>query len=304
MKREFGAIVVRARARLHLGLVKISDDPGFISAGITIQHPFSQIKVCCTKHKQCGGFAQRDVERAKRLVGTVREYKAESIISIPRHEGFGSGTRRALSIASAIMKLEKNRTSIYKTAEAMGRGERSMMGSLLFDKGGAAVDCGGTITCYKIPQKWRVIVIKPKMFQRERKIFGVIEDQRFEKIKPLSGSKLKKFKDELSHTLVQGLASGNFKLFSNGICLLQKLAILQFGHLQVGSASTEMGKELLAQLKEQGFMAAGQSSWGPTLFVIIGNSKDGARIIDWLETTGKIESATMTRISRSGMNFS
>ena len=72
----------------------------------------------------------------------------------------------------------------------------------------------------------------------------------------------------------------------------------------MGSASTEMGKELLAQLKEQGFMAAGQSSWGPTLFVIIGNSKDGARIIDWLETTGKIESATMTRISRSGMNFS
>jgi beta-RFAP synthase len=273
-------VKVEAPARLHLGFMDMHGGLGrmFGSLGVAINEIST---VLCIERTQSflhdGPSSKRSMKYARLLLDKYGLHDQPiSILTknvIPEHAGLGSGTQMALATGRAIATLLKLPITNRDIAELLDRGTRSGIGLGAFENGGFLVDGGrgqdGNVpfitSRQSFPRHWRILLL---INEREKGFHDQDELNAF--------NKLPEFPENLSQELCRivlmqimpALASENFVDFSSGIGILQSAVGDHFSKIQGGRFANANINMVLRYAKQQGYMGIGQSSWGPTGFIL------------------------------------
>jgi beta-ribofuranosylaminobenzene 5'-phosphate synthase len=295
-------IHIRTGSRLHFGLLSLPGGtaPGacwpnhlgnevvparsFGGVGLMVEEPGVSLSVDETATtRPVGGlasgraseFADRFARNSPSGLDCRRHIAVER--SIPPHVGLGSGTQLALAVARALnLASGQQRLDAGALAELVGRGKRSAVGIHGFEHGGFIVeggrgDGGGIaplLARHAFPEDWPVILIIPS---RETGRHGPDENQMFQRL--LQAPYTIRVTEAMCRLvllgMLPGLAERNYSAFAEALFDFNARAGELFSVVQGGLYSSSLLAEIVKWLRQEGVAAAGQSSWGPTVFTIV-----------------------------------
>jgi beta-ribofuranosylaminobenzene 5'-phosphate synthase len=198
------------------------------------------------------------------------------------HTGLGVGTQLGLSVAKALAVGTglTNSTSIA-LATRIGRGERSAVGVYGFDRGGLLVELGKLpgehlspiVSHTSLPDSWRVVLLIPPSpaewyGSRERLAFATATCGNLEALHRLA-----------DNSILPAARAGDLDTFGDAIHEFNRLAGEPFATSQGGTYASPAITELIANLRQLGIRGVGQSSWGPTVFAIVGDSDSALSLV-------------------------
>lgn len=226
----------------------------------------------------------REFAAALGLPGGVRITVEQAI---PEHAGLGSGTQLGLAVGMTYAGLYRLDLGARDVARLLGRGARSGIGVGAFETGGVLLDGGRVlgedgppapiVSRIDFPPSWRILLV---MDRRAQGLHGLDEAKAFNDRPP--------FPEELSARLCRlllmvalpALAEGDLARFGQGVAELQGAIGDHFAFAQGGRFSSPAVAEVLSWLREGGYPGVGQSSWGPTGFVLLDGEDSGRRLLD------------------------
>jgi beta-ribofuranosylaminobenzene 5'-phosphate synthase len=294
-----GVLRLHAPGRLHLGFLDPAGTQGrpFGSLGLVIEGFETVVELLEADADSVTGMtpaAMAEVSRARAHLARLREHTGcrgalalRLLRVLPAHAGFGSGTQLALAIGRAFAHWFGLQVDNATLAGWLGRGQRSGIGIAGFDHGGLLLDGGpgadGTpaplLARLPLPSAWRVLVVQDTTQQG---LSGAHEKQAIAALPPLPQSVAADICHQVLMRVLPGAASADFVAFAAGVTQVQALLGSHFAPAQGGSAYTSAAVGELVQwiagacrsgaavgdAAQQG-AAVGQSSWGPTAFVIL-----------------------------------
>lgn len=295
MGRKKVKVYVKTPARLHLGLIDLNGNLGrvFGGLGVGINHPnvileAQQSETLCVtgkKSEQVNSLAQRffDIYRIKAKV------KIHIKQTIPEHVGLGSGTQLALAVATALAKLFNVKASTPELALAMGRAQRSGIGTTVFEKGGFVVDGGKTtkngtqpsgnfpppIFHQSFPENWTFVVAIPNVKK------GISKDEEiaaFKQLSPMPAEDVGRVCRLILMKLLPSLTEHDIKNFGEALTQIQIIVGTHFAQAQGGTYSSTTATEGIRLMQKLGAHGVGQSSWGPTFYGLCQNEKEAKEI--------------------------
>ena len=269
-------VYVKTPARLHLGLIDLNGDLGrlFGGLGVGIDRPNVVLEAQPSEKLTVAGERnERTKALAKRFFETYGVKTRASINvkqAIPEHTGLGSGTQLALAVATALSRLFNFNASTQALAEAMGRGQRTSVGTTIFEQGGFVVDGGKskngfptTIFRQPFPNDWSFVVaipnVKKGLAKRE-------ENAAFGALKPMTAEEAGRMCRLTMMKLLPSLVEGDIKGFGEALTEIQITIGDYFAKVQGGTYSSTAATEGIALFQELGAYGAGQSSWGPAFY--------------------------------------
>ncbi len=275
-------VYVKTPARLHLGLIDLNGDLGrmFGGLGVGIDHPNVIVEA---QHAEGLSVTGQDAELA---TGLVKRFFAAYPVNgnvhvdvkaaIPAHVGLGSGTQFSLAIATALAKLFGIKASTPQLALAMGRAQRTGVGTAIFEKGGFVVD-GGKKTSenasfppliYRqpFPVDWRFVVAVPNV---QKGLSNSEETSAFNKLPPMQADAVAKICRLTMLKLLPALAERDIESFGEALTSIQILTGEYFAHVQGGTYSDPEVADTLGFIKGIGVCGFGQSSWGPAVYGVV-----------------------------------
>ena len=291
MKTE-SKIQITSPARLHLGFMDLSGSLGrkFGSVGLAIDSIETSITVAKNSLQNNIKLNDRN-ERAYKYASLIlKAYEVDESVSIdvhkriPEHAGLGSGTQLALSVGAAISKLFDLNLSLMDIGKILDRGNRSGIGIGAFKNGGFLIDGGKgksaelpPITVRQdFPENWRIILL---VNRREKGIHGQKEYQAFKTLKPFPDNLSEKLCRLVNMVILPSLVEKNFDDFSISIGELQKIVGTHFSPIQGGVYSNPDISNIMNYVEKKGFMGVGQSSWGPTGFILTDSDTSAHKLV-------------------------
>jgi beta-ribofuranosylaminobenzene 5'-phosphate synthase len=273
-------VTVIAPARLHMGFIDLSGSLGrhFGSIGLALNEIITEITI--RPADQCivrGPAAERALQCTKklcRIFGVDDKVAIQIKSAIPEHVGLGSGTQMSLAIGMALNELYGLGKSVRDIAEMTDRGMRSGIGIGVFELGGLVVDGGrgeNTVTPpviahMDVPDDWRFILV---FDERGQGLHGDQEMKAFKELPPFPQEEAARLCYLLIMQALPALAERDIVKFGDVITQLQRSVGGHFALAQGGVfTSLEVG-EVMQWLEQQGAVALGQTSWGPTGFCAI-----------------------------------
>jgi beta-RFAP synthase len=205
------------------------------------------------------------------------------------HTGLGVGTQLGLAVAKALSVGSgvANATSTA-LARTIGRGERSAVGIHGFDRGGLIVEQGKLpgedvspmVANVQLPRSWRVVVFVPPApggwsGQRERLAFAQAESGPTNQLLRLAETEI-----------LPAARASDIEAFGEAVHRYNRLAGEPFARAQGGPYASTAIEELIEALRRQGIRGVGQSSWGPTVFAIVGDTDTALSLV--LEHRGRM----------------
>jgi len=284
---QHSKVSVIAPARLHMGFIDLSGSLGrhFGSVGIAL----NEISTCLTISPAeqltiTGPAAQRAEKCLFKLCKALHVSDKLNITiesAIPEHVGLGSGTQMSLAIGAALNEFYGLGLTVREIAAVTDRGLRSGIGIGVFEQGGLVVDGGRgekTITPpvlahMDVPDEWRFILV---FDERGQGLHGQQEIQAFKELPPFPQQEAARLCYLL---LMQGLpavAENDIAKFGDVISQLQRSVGEHFSSAQGGVFTSPEVAEAMQWLEQQGAVAVGQTSWGPTGFCAI----DGVQLAE------------------------
>jgi predicted sugar kinase len=143
-----------------------------------------------------------------------------------------------------------------------------------FDRGGLLIEMGKfsregispLIENMKLPERWRVVLFTTASSAhwhgaQERRAFVSAQTGNRDKLQQIAAT-----------AIIPSAKSGDLEAFGGAVHEFNRLAGEPFDVAQGGSYSSPAIAELIAELRELGIRGVGQSSWGPTVFAIVGDS--------------------------------
>ncbi len=207
--------------------------------------------------------------------------------AIPAHAGLGSGTKLALAVTAALAALDRQSPDPAAMARMAGRGARSAVGLWTFALGGFVVEGGRRrgaegpaplLTRHAMPDEWRCVLAIPAA---EPGLSGGAEEAAFADLRPDPGRSA-----EIAHivltALVPALVERDLPEFGAALTRLQRLVGDAFAPIQGGTFHPRAAP-LVDALLRLGAAGAGQSSWGPAVYGIVGSEQEGADLARRLE---------------------
>ena len=284
------SIDVEAPARLHLGFLDLHGGMGrrFGSIGLTIDSLATRLRA-----EQSDGFtasgpgAQRALKYAKAFA-RARGINGGAHISlqqaIPDHIGLGSGTQMALAVGEAMEQLYGMQSTSRAIAQTLGRGARSGIGIGAFDQGGFILDCGRGETegvppvaaRLSFPEKWRVLLL---FDIRGQGLHGTREVDAFSNLPEFPEGNAAHVCHLVMMKILPGILEEDFRTVANAIGEIQQVVGDHFAPAQGGRFTSPVVADALAWCSSQGLSGVGQSSWGPTGFVLVEDEAQG----QWVE---------------------
>jgi beta-RFAP synthase len=290
---------VTATARLHLGFLDLNGGLGrqFGSLGLTIDGFATRLTA-----ERADGFSAEGID-AERALAYARTFAAargltggahlQLVETIPDHAGLGSGTQLALAVGTALERLlaptaDGEAWDSRAIARALGRGQRSGIGVGAFDQGGFLVDCGRgaphhdrghvppVVMRFPFPADWRLLLLFDPCGSG---LHGEREVRAFDALPVFPDATVGSLCRLLLMQLVPGLIEGRLPPVADAIGQIQRAVGSHFAPVQGGCFASPAVSAALDWAAEQGFVGSGQSSWGPTGFVLVADP-DQAR---WLE---------------------
>jgi beta-RFAP synthase len=281
MPRE---IVVSTGARLHFGLFAhggvrrrqfggigvMVDQPGFVvSAG-----PAPDDELHC-------GLWQGRVEELLLRLRTSRPdgstswpMRLEIVRSPAPHMGLGSGTQLAMAVAKicSIMDCEIEAPAV-ELARRAARGLRSAVGIYGFQHGGLLVEGGKCapdeisplVARVDFPDEWRFVLARPR---GTAGLSGTDESNGFARLGPMPQTLTNRLCGIALTEILPSAIERDFAGASDAIGRFGRLVGEYFAPVQGGVFAHDQMRRLAERLSLRGIRGVGQTSWGPTLFIL------------------------------------
>lgn len=283
-------ILIKAPARLHLGIIDLSGSLGrrYGSIGVAINNPCveilaqksDRIEVCYGENVECFSPARGIIRHILKKYGIEGGVRVTIKRSIPSHVGLGSTTQISLSIAMSMAKLHGIQASTMEMARLLGRGKVSGIGTAAFERGGFIVD-GGVDTKRRsiapaifhcaFPRSWFFVIATPDVTR------GLTEKAEAKVFKNRKSKAKADFAKNICHLLVMkmlpSLVEQNLEEFGSALTEIQKQVGAAFAPYQAGIFHSRATEEIIEFMLGSGAKGAGQSSWGPSAYAVIEGKK-------------------------------
>ncbi|NLE06637.1 MAG: kinase [Crenarchaeota archaeon] len=277
-------VYIRTPARLHLGLIDLNGDLGrmFGGLGVGIDYPNTIVEATLSKNTIITGEQKELATTITKKFFEIYPIKTQVHINIKQaiqpHTGLGSGTQLSLAIATALAKICKIKTSTKELSLAMGRAQRTGIGTAIFDKGGFVVDGGKNIQTkddtsfpplifrQPFPEKWRFMIVIPKT---EKGLSGQKEKNAFTKLPPMSVEEIGKMCRLTMLKLLPALIEQDIENFGEALAKIQIITGKYFAQIQGGTYYSTAATNCIEVMEKYGVYGVGQSSWGPALYGVI-----------------------------------
>lgn len=273
---------VESAARLHMGFIDLHGGLGrkFGSMGVALEKPRLTLEATPADRLTVEGpEGERVLAFAERFYAHYMPGGSSAhlrvIEEITPHVGLGSGTQLALAVGTALGCLHAVDVPAFELARVMGRGRRSSIGIGAFQLGGFLVDgghSGDTETPSPIiirrcpPPDWHFVVIMPQI---NTGLSGEEEDQAFVEMPRPSAAHAGQIARLLVMKMLPALEEERIVPFGEALTEIQRLVGDSFAPVQGGRYANPVSARLIDHLLEQGALAAGQSSWGPTVYGLV-----------------------------------
>ena len=313
------AITVQTGARLHFGLLAVQAARGrnFGGVGLMVQSPGCELSVEVTDRDECSA----EPEMLARLVAWRDEYRRRCPSehrppacrihlsqTMPSHCGLGSGTQTALALAAALAQLGgEDNVAATELARRVGRGARSALGIHGFESGGLLVEGGKRepddisplVARLDLPEEWRVLLVTP---DDRRGLSGDDERTAFSRLTPFSVSLTESLCRIVLMELLPAVASRDFPSTASALREFGQLNGSHFAPVQGGIFADPPMSELAKWLTDQGHVGVGQSSWGPTLWVLCRDEAEAIHCREQIASHPSAEACTihLTAAKNSG----
>jgi beta-ribofuranosylaminobenzene 5'-phosphate synthase len=322
---------VAAPSRLHFGLMGVLAGAAglcgvrrFGSVGLMIEAPGIHLRAePATSWSADGPLAERALAIARSFAqtpppdgapGGSRPVHLHIEQAVPEHAGLGSGTQLALSVARALSLVWGwPALDAVELARRVGRGRRSGLGVHGFAHGGFLVDGGKgaadalapLLVQAAFPEPWRVVVALPPGASG---LHGPGEHQAFAELAGQQPDLART--DALCRLVLLGmlpaLAERDLDAFGAAVHEFNARAGEAFAPVQGGVYASPLVAEVVAFVRRQGVRGAGQSSWGPAVFALVGDEERGADLARRLGERFGLEAprqVLMTRASAHGATW-
>lgn len=297
-------VSVIAPARLHMGFIDLSGSLGrhFGSIGVALNEHATRLSVTPAAQRMitgdCAERADQCLTMLCKALNVSDKVRIDIEAAIPEHVGLGSGTQMSLAIGSALNALYDLGLSVREIASVMDRGLRSGIGIGVFEQGGLVVDGGRgehtiippVLVHFDIPSDWRFILVFDK---RGQGLHGQQEIQAFKKLPPFPQQEAARLCYLLLMRGLPAVAENNIVQFGEVISQLQQSVGEHFSAAQGGVFTSPEVTKAMHWLAEQGAVAIGQTSWGPTGFCAI----DGAELAESLTKRARREFVQFDNLS-------
>jgi beta-RFAP synthase len=285
---------VVAPARLHMGMLDAAGSGArrFGGLGVALSRPAAIVEASSSDDVTADG---PDAERALAVARRSREalglpggVRVRVVEAIPPHVGLGSGTKLALAVTAALAALAGPTPEPATIARAAGRGARSAVGLWTFVLGGLVVEGGRRpgverpaplLVRHSMPDEWRCVLVIP---HAEPGLSGRAEEQAFGQLRPDSG-RAALIAQLVLTSLLPGLAERDLAEFGAALTHVQRLVGESFASVQGGVFHPRAG-DLVDALLRLGAAGAGQSSWGPAVYGIVGDEQAGRELARRMDT--------------------
>jgi beta-ribofuranosylaminobenzene 5'-phosphate synthase len=299
------SIRVIAPSRLHLGMFSFGQEHvrQFGGIGIMLDRPGTELSFRpATAFDIQGSLAERVKRFAEVWSGNTGQRLPNCSIQVVRaatqHAGLGTGTQLGLAVAAGLNAFSGAMAPpANQLAALVGRGERSAVGTFGFLYGGMLIEAGKypgenlspLIARVELPTEWRFVLIQ---LPESAGLSGVAEKAAFERLSAVSARRT----DELCRLalldLLPAARQEDFAAFSEALYQFGHTAGLCFAELQAGAYATENVAQLVAALRDRGHAGVGQSSWGPTVFVLTADEPAAEELVDWVSHHSQFRGAT------------
>jgi beta-ribofuranosylaminobenzene 5'-phosphate synthase len=281
-------IRVEAPARLHMGMLDVAGGGArrFGGLGVALSRPATVVEASPSDDVTADGpDAERALavaQRCREALGLAGGARVRVLEAIPAHVGLGSGTKLALGVTAALAALAGQTPEPRTIARAAGRGARSAVGLWTFVLGGLVVEGGvrpgaeqpaPLLARHAMPDDWRCVLVIP---HAEPGLSGRAEEQAFGRLRPDS-DRAALIAQLVLTSLLPGLAEGDLAEFGAALTRVQRLVGESFAAVQGGVFHPRAGA-LVDALLRLGAAGAGQSSWGPAVYGIVGDEQAGREL--------------------------
>jgi beta-ribofuranosylaminobenzene 5'-phosphate synthase len=285
-------VFVEAPARLHFGVLDLRGDLGRWFGGIGAAAPAPALRLSARSAstltvdgpdaERAGVFARRFLDHYGIDGGaTIRVER-----SLPPHAGLGSGTQLGLAIGRALGELHNVVTDAPGLARAVGRGERSAIGTWTFAGGGLVVEggrrqerdaVGPLLARLPFPPTWRCVVAVPDGVSR---MTGAAEAAAFAQLAPPPDREVERVAHLVLMALLPAVVDDDLVTFGGALSAIQEITGRWFLAAQGGTFAQGPSEELVRCMAEAGAPGVGQSSWGPAVYAIVEGEAAGQRLAD------------------------
>jgi beta-ribofuranosylaminobenzene 5'-phosphate synthase len=287
------SVCVEAPARLHLGMLAVAGDGErrFGGLGVSINRPAVVLEARpATDLSAEGADAERALMFAQRChdaLGLAGGAHLRVIEAIPPHVGLGSGTKLALAVAQALAALEERTVDAPALAQAAGRAARSAVGMWTFALGGLVVEGGvrrgvdrpaPLLAHHPVPEEWRCVLVVPAA---EPGLSGTAENEAFQQLTP-STERSAAIAQLVLTSLLPALVERDLDEFGAALTRVQELVGDAFAAVQGGRFHPRAGA-LVEALLHHGAAGAGQTSWGPAVYGVVGSDAAGRELAQRME---------------------
>jgi beta-ribofuranosylaminobenzene 5'-phosphate synthase len=274
------AIRVEAPARLHLGMLAAAGESArrFGGLGVSVTGPAVVVEAQAADELSVeGAEAERALAFARRscdALGLPGGARLRVVEAIPPHVGLGSGTKLALAVAQALAALHGREVDAPGLAQAVGRAARSAVGMWTFALGGLVVEGGRRqgvehaaplLAHFPMPEEWRIVLVVP---EAEPGLSGAAEAEAFVRLVP-SPERSAAIAQLVITSLLPALVDRDLDEFGAALTRVQQLVGDSFAEVQGGRFHPRAGA-LVDALLRGGATGAGQSSWGPAVYGVVG----------------------------------
>jgi beta-ribofuranosylaminobenzene 5'-phosphate synthase len=259
-----------------------------------------------------GDDAERAAEFARRFLAHHRDARQAGgrvhvHRALPPHVGLGSGTQLALAVARALAELYGLSSNAADLARAVGRAQRSAIGTWTFAGGGLVVEGGRRsatdevrlkpdatssgvspasrgvrlqadlvaplIARLPFPPTWQCVLAVP---DAQPALSGAAETAALAQVPPPPEREVAHVARLVLMALLPALADDDLATFGRALTEIQLTTGRWFAEVQGGPYAPGASEELVQRMTEWGAPGVGQSSWGPAVYGIV-EGEDTAR---------------------------
>lgn len=294
MERE---VVVEAFARVHIGLSDLGRTTrrAFGGCGFAISHPVVRLAARPARAMDLHGMEHLDEPgRADvlRVMDNLAAYSGREIgasislgAPIRQHVGLGSKTATLLAVLQSVNELLELGLEPRELQLVSGRGGTSGVGIHTYFEGGYAADAGhaqetvdqlhpssrqspesipALLTRASFPGHWTVWLLMPP----GQRIAGEHEVAFFEKATPIPGDEVLKTLALIHHGVTPAVLSDDIRLLAEVLPEIHRIGFKRHEY----DAQPRLSRDVLTACWEEG-LAAGLSSMGPLLYLIVDNAE-------------------------------
>ena len=299
-------VEVRTGARLHFGLLSVNSDRDrqFGGAGMMIDHPgcHLELRAADSDHITGDGAERgRDTLRRFRRMCPADQQPPPCQITIheniPSHGGFGSGTQFELALTQGLWLMRPgldaaaSTVTVDQLADWGQRGRRSAIGIHGFRQGGFLVDGGKSQTAapapliarMEVPSDWRIVLVRP---QQVSGLSGASEQRAFDAFPPMPTSTTDRLCRLLLMQILPALAEANLTTFGTALAEYGRTVGHYFSQSDKQWIEHPAMQQLVEWVQNRG-KSAGQSSWGPTIWILCEQTQDAQQLLLDLEADGR-----------------